>query len=246
MIFTEKYTTRWHDTDADRRVRITQMLVYMQETSNFHMESCGPSLDALRDEQGLAFILSKIRMSVYKQLYAFENIEIQTWTCPNHGFAIPRFYRIVRGTDVIAEADSTWALLDLKSGRLVKGDEGMKYYSFENTDPSPIEVPQRFKLPANVSLEHMAKRSIVYSDLDYNMHMNNTKYTDMLCDHIPLSDVGKIKGVFLSYLNEAAYGDELDIHHALSDNVHYFRTVNGSGRACLEAMLILDSDGELK
>ena len=239
MIFTKKYTTRWHDTDADRRVRITQMLVYMQETSNFHMESCGLTLDRLRDEKKLAFLLSKIRMSVYKPLYAFEEIEVQTWTCDNHGFAIPRFYRIVRDGEVIAEADSTWALMDLEAMRLVKGDILSDIYSFENEPSSPLEVPQRFKLPSGTALDSIGERKIVYSDLDYNMHMNNTKYTDMLCDFIPMEQVGKVKGVFLSYLNEAAFGDTLDIRHLFADGTHYFRTVNSEGKTCLEAELIL-------
>lgn len=240
MVFTQKYTTKWHDTDADRRVRITQMLVYMQETSNIHMESCGPSLDRLRDENKLAFLLSKIRMSIYKPLYAFEDIEVQTWTCDNHGFAIPRFYRIVRNGEVIADADTTWALMDLDGMRLVKGDILADIYDFENEPADSIDVPQRFKLPAGAVLEDIGERRIVYSDLDYNMHMNNTKYTDMLCDLIPIEHVGRIKGVFLSYLNEAAFNDTLDIRHVFADGTHYFRTVGREGKTCLEAELILN------
>ena len=98
MIFKEKRLTRWHDTDASRRVRITSMLTYMQEASNHHMESCGMSLDELRDKKGLAFLLSKTRMSIYRPLYAFEEIDVETWTCAGHGLSIPRFYRIKRAT----------------------------------------------------------------------------------------------------------------------------------------------------
>lgn len=240
MIFTQKYVTKWHDTDAERRVRITQMLVYMQETSNHHMESCGPSLDRLRDENKLAFLLSKIRMKIYKPLYAFENIEVQTWTCKGHGFAISRFYRIVRNGEVIADADTVWALLDLESRRLVKEDVLDGIYSFENEETVQLDVPLRFKLPADAALESIGERKIVYSDLDYNMHMNNTKYTDMLCDFIPIEDVNRVGGVFLSYLNEAAFGDTLDVRHVFADGTHYFRTVGEAGKTCLEAELILN------
>ena len=57
MIFSEKFTTKWHDTDAFRRVRPTQMLVYMQEVSNHHMSACGISLDELRDKIKLNHVL---------------------------------------------------------------------------------------------------------------------------------------------------------------------------------------------
>lgn len=240
MIFTKSYVTRWHDTDAERRVRITQMLVYMQETSNAHLEDCGISLDRLRDEKHLAFILSKIRMKIYAPLYAFENIEVQTWTCKGHGFSIPRFYRILRDGELIADADTVWALVDVDTKRIVSEDALSGIYDFENENTVPLDLPLRFKLPKDKSVSSIGMRRIVYSDLDYNRHMNNTKYPDMLCDFIPATDVGRIRGVFLSYLGEAAFGDTLDVRHLFSEKTHYFRTVNQDGKVCLEAELILE------
>lgn len=239
MIYTEKIQTRWHDTDAYRTVRPTSLLVYMQETSNHHMEKYGMSLDELRDKKHLAFILSKTRMVIYRPLYAFENIEVQTWTCPEHGLSIPRCFRILRGNDIIAEADTTWALSDLDSKRLIRGSE-CDVYSFEDESMLSLDMPMRFKLPHEIELECVGTRRIVYSDLDYNMHMNNTKYPDMLCDFIPNEDIGRIRGILLSYVNEAAFGDELKILRAYADGAYYFRTVsNKTGNTCLEAHITL-------
>ena len=50
MKYTVNYTTRWHDTDACRRVRPSALLVYMQETSNQHVSSLGTSLDELHEQ----------------------------------------------------------------------------------------------------------------------------------------------------------------------------------------------------
>ena len=242
MIYSEKHVTRWHDTDASRIVRPTAMLMYMQETSNHHMESCGLSLDELRDKKNLAFILSKTRMALHGSLSAFEEIEVQTWTCQGHGLAIPRFYRILKGNSVIAEADTTWALMDIESRRLLRWDE-CDAYSFENEEPATLDIPARFRLPKDVELENIGNRRIVYSDLDYNMHMNNTKYTDMLCDFLPIEETGRIRGIFLSYLNEAAFGDELDILRGWHDGAYYFRTVSKlTQKTCLEAQLILSNE----
>lgn len=239
MIFTKKYTTKWHDTDAERRVRATQMLVYMQETSNHHMRACGPDLDKLRDEYGLAFLLSKIRFEIYEPLYAFENIEVDTWTCPARGYSILRFYRIRKGEKTIAVADTTWALMNLNEMTLVTGEALDGIYDFQNDLPIELDVPKRFKLPTDYSLERIGTRKIRYSDLDYNMHMNNTKYPDMLCDFMPIEQTKRIRGFLLSYVNEAAFGDELEINHTFCDGTHYFRTTKGENKTCLEAMVIL-------
>ena len=237
MIFKLNYVTRWHDTDAQRIVRPTQLLVFMQETSNHHLKALGTDLDKLRDEQGLAFLLSKIRLAIYKPLYAFEEITVETWTTESRGFSFNRFFRIKRGEDVIAAADTTWALISLKTGELCKADS--VDFSFEHEPAIDIGLPPRFRVPKTELLEYIGDRKIVYSDLDYNMHMNNTRYADMLCDFMPYDKISSIKGISLSYLHEAAFGNIIKVFCKEDGNKLDFRTVNEDGRVCLEAEIIL-------
>lgn len=238
MKYFQSYRTRWHDTDATRHLRPSQLLVYMQETSNEHVSHIGMTLDELRDQKHLAFILSKIRIAFYRPLSAFEDIEVRTWTTPSRGYSSGRCFQIVRGEEVIAEADSTWALIGTEDRQLHKPEE--TGYPFEDEAPLVLDVPQRVRFPADVPLETVGKRPIVYSDLDYNMHMNNTRYPDMLCDFLPLEAVGRIRGMTLSYLHEAAYGDTMTVLCAKTDGAYFFRTVNGQGIPCLEAQIVLE------
>ena len=238
MRYSEGYQTRWHDTDSERRVRPSQLLVYMQETSNQHVSSLGTSLDELRDQKHLGFILSKLRLAIHKPLSAFEEIRVETWTNPARGFSAGRSFRILRGDEVIAEADSTWALIGTEDLRLHKPEEAG--YAFEDEAPVALDLPSRIRIPADCTLEPVAERTIVYSDLDYNMHMNNTRYPDMLCDYLPIGEVPAIRGFCLSYLREASYGDKLTVLRGKKDGVWYFRTVGGEGNVCLEAMLLSD------
>ena len=237
MIFQENHTTRWHDTDAFRRVTPTQMLVYMQEASNHHMDSVGMPLDTLRDEKRLAFILSKMRLAIYAPLYAYEDIEVQTWTCPSRGFASNRDFRILRGNEVIAEAESIWALVDLANGKLCRGDAAE--YAFEDEAPLALPLPSRFRFPEGAEPAVIGTRRIVYSDLDYNGHMNNTHYPDMLCDFLPTEVHGNVRGMTLSYLHEAALGDTITLLGVQHDDTYYIRTHNESGKVCLEAQILV-------
>lgn len=237
MIFSQKFTTRWHDTDAERRVRPTQLLMYMQETSNSHLESLNCNLDRLRDEKKLAFILSKTRLAINMPLYAYEEITASTWTCESRGFAFSRFYEIRRGNDLIASADTTWALVSLEDKQLRKVDSFA--LGSEHEAPIDIGIPPRFRVPKPEAMELLGERRIVYSDLDYNMHMNNTKYADMLCDFMPYEEIGNIRGISLSYLHEAAFGDTIKVFCHREDKKYGFRTVNGDGITCLEAEILL-------
>ena len=237
MKFVKEYTTRWHDTDATRIVRPTQLLVYMQETSNAHLDSTGHNLDRLRDEHSLAFLLSKTKIALYAPLYAHEDIRVETFTAESRAFGFNRYYRILRGNEVIAAADTTWALIDLNSRQLCKADAFD--FGFEHEPSLDIGLPPRFRVPHTDELELLGERRIVYSDLDYNMHMNNTRYADMLCDFMPLEDIPKIKGISLSYLHEAAFGDVIKIYAKKSDGRYSFRSVNQNGVTCLEAEVLI-------
>ena len=53
MKYTHRFQVKWHDTDANREVRPSQVLMYMQETANLQLRHHGISLDDLRDRHGL-------------------------------------------------------------------------------------------------------------------------------------------------------------------------------------------------
>ena len=234
MKHTENFTVKWHDTDAHRTVRPSEILVYMQECANLQLEHAGLSLDALRDEKKLAFILSKIKIIFHKKLYAYDKISVRTWTCESRGFTFVRCFDIHRGDELIAEAISFWALVDLKDRRLVKNED------FDlGVEPDPaldIAVPRRIK-PASAEFSLVGTRDIRYSDIDYNMHMNNTKYPDMLCDFMPIDKVERISEMTLEFLRESALGATLSFLCAVEDRDLYFKTVNSAQDVCLSAKI---------
>ena len=62
-------------------------------------------------------------------------------------------------------------------------------------------------------------RTVRFSQLDRNGHMNNTRYLDWLADLLP-SDFHashKVQEFTLCYLNEAKEGEEISLHYTLSD-----------------------------
>lgn len=244
MKFTYHYTTRWHDTDAKREVRPSQILAYMQETSNYHIASSGMSLDELRDRHGLAFLLSQITMRMYLPLHTGEEIDVQTWICESRGLRFLRCFRILRGEDVIAEAFTVWALMNLHEGKLLPVTAFP--YNIEPDAPLGAEFMGRVRLPSLDQMQEIGTRKIVYSDIDYNGHMNNTRYPDMLCDFTPDMDKRRAVGVTLSFLNEATFGHTLKVcrlERPLPETIashgaeYCYRTIDTDGKICLEAIL---------
>ena len=237
MKYTEKMKVRWHDTDAYRYVRPSEILVYMQETANRQLDNAGLSLDNLRDTKKLAFILSKIKLVFHKQLFAYDEIDARTWTCDSRGYTFNRCFDIHKNGELVAEAISFWALIDLNEKKLVRSDNFS--LGVENDKLLDISVPRRIK-PPEEEPTLLGTRNIRYSDIDYNMHMNNTRYPNMLCDFMPIDKIPKIREMTLEFLHESAFGDTLTFYGTTKDGRYYFKTVNESQDTCLVAEVITE------
>ena len=247
MKFTYKTKTNWHDTDANRTVRPSKIVEYMQETANRQCESSSLPLDRLRDEKGLAFILGSISINIYKPLHAFEDIEVRTWCKESKSYIFNRYFDITRDGEVIAEASSAWVLIDIQSKSMVRASAHeelwREFYYDEPIEPSVL-LPKA-RISKDAELYEVGKRKIVYSDIDYNLHMNNTRYPDMVCDHLKeMTDREKAYRVFamsLSYIKESSLGATLTVTRGSmrEDGTIDVRTLNEAGESCLEALVRL-------
>lgn len=239
MKYTEIMKVRWHDTDASRHVRPSEILVYMQETANRQLDSAGLSLDELRDTKKLAFILSKIKLVFHKPLFAYDSIDARTWTCDSRSYTFNRCFDIHKDGELVAEAVSFWALIDLDEKKLVRSDNFS--LGVEPDEMLEINVPRRIRPPEAQDITILGKRDIRYSDIDYNMHMNNTRYPDMLCDFMPIDEIPKIREMTLEFVHESAFGDTLTFYGANKDGRYYFKTVNEANDTCLVAEVITEN-----
>jgi acyl-ACP thioesterase len=220
----------------------------MQETANRQCESSGLPLEKLRDEKGLAFILGALSINIYKPLHAYEEIEVRTWCKEAKSYIFMRYFEILRGGELIAEASSTWVLIDLNTKNMVRACNydffGDKFYYDEPVDPS-ILLPKA-RISKDAAMREVGKRKIMYSDIDYNMHMNNTHYPDMICDYLE-EMTGEVpcfvSAMSLSYLKESPLGATLTITRGEKneDRVIEMRTLNEAGEICLEAVVKLET-----
>ncbi len=239
MKFSCDYSIRWHDTNANREITPSAVLTLMQETTNKHIQCYYPNIEYVRDELHQAFILSKLYMRFYRPAYAYENVRVETWTgTESRGFTFWRSFRVMRGDEVIADALTLWALLDTETHRLLPVNRFE--CNFVDEPSIDIKMPRRIAYPTDAELGCVGTRKIVYGDIDYNLHMNNTHYPNMLVDNLPCPEHLRVKEMVLSFLRGAQYNDEIKLLRACRGDEFYFKTLDGAGNACLEAYLLTE------
>lgn len=202
MIFSAPFTVNFHDTDLAARMRPSATLMYMQETANLHLNAYGPTMDELRTG-GRAFLLSRIRLVIHRALPAYTPIEAQTWiNNQDHGFSFNRYHRIMAGGEVTAEAVTVWALVNLADRRPLRASEFSYHFTARPRLISTCRAVSGFP----VSQRRSGERRVVYSDCDYNGHINNTRYPDLLCDFLPTGETRWAADLVINFLSEAAAG----------------------------------------
>jgi len=234
MRHTENFTVKFHETDLNKRVSPSKALMLMQECANMQMEKYGPSLGTLM-QQGMIFVVSRHMMNFYLPIYEYDKITVEAWTCPSHGYTFRRNLQILKDGKLAADTSSLWALYDTNEEKLVRVDN-LKY-NFDHDEQIFADPPQRIK--PTCDFISVGKRKIVYSDVDCNRHMNNTKYPDMLCDYIDGIENMTVKQCYIYYVHEAPLHEVLDINisHAENDNHYYFKTIKQNGEVNAQAFI---------
>lgn len=212
----ERYRYFWnltvpeYDCDPRLRLRASALLRYIQTVSGEHLNSIGISYERLFEE-GFVFVVAATALKIHRCPMANENITVSTAPLLSDKGA-----HMLRETVVdsdkgerLAECQMNWALIDSHSGRLCRASD------------FPHELPllqgewEPFFDPRKVRIKPVCKQSTVrpvrLSDLDRNLHMNNTVYADILLDCFGeeyLASNG-VDTMFIRYHLQARAGDEL-------------------------------------
>jgi acyl-ACP thioesterase len=152
-----------------------------------------------------------------------------------HGLAFPRRFEMLRDGEIVARAMSQWAMVRICDRALLRVDEAPLCFG----DEPEIETatPLRHRAPRELVFETVGERRIGYADLDYNLHMNNTKYPDTVCDFLPDPLGTRVTGMSLSYQREAAFGDLLTVERATDGAGNFYVRTKKDGAVCLEALV---------
>ena len=237
MKWTQEYKLGAAETDINSIASPSVILRYMQDSSNSQMSALKPSYEELI-ERGLSFILSKITVSLYGTLKAHESFTGETWACPSKGVTFNRCYRIMKDGNIIAEAASVWALIDVNERKLRRVSD--VDFNYGEDAPLELDAPTRFRIPSEVELTLAGERLVEYADCDLNGHMNNTRYPDIFCSYITSMKNVRPAKMSINFVSEAPLGDSIKIYTGFYDDAYYVRTVREDGKVNAEAEIILE------
>ncbi len=201
--------------DQFGRLKTSRILAFLQEVAGDHSAILGTDQKALTDKN-LFWAVIRHRVQITRLPGSGEKLRLETWPMPTTRTAYPR------STIAYDEAGnecfrsiSLWILMDAGTRAMVlPGKSGVEVAGLlrgcELQVPSSI-VPKEM---ANVQT-----RTVRYTDLDINGHMNNCRYPDWVDDLLPGAFHARheIRELTLCYMSEVREKEDVSLHFDLTD-----------------------------
>ena len=193
--------------NAARNLRLSSLLHFLQDvaTEGADYLGIGPKTTF---PMGYLWVISRMEIDVIRMPKYQETIDIYTYPGKTLGFFYPRHFVVYdRKGEIIIRAASVWALIN-KDTRNVEMRNKFPSLIGESHDG---ELPRPARLAALKDDPILEKRTVRYSDVDLNGHLNNIKYVEMI-DDLESGEVHAsraLKHVLLNYEKELREGDEL-------------------------------------
>ena len=215
-IYTQYFDITDNCVDRFGRLKPSTLLFFAQEVAGRHFDRIAMTYDQLM-EKGMFWAIIRQRVAITRLPVSGEKIRVETWPMPNTRVAFPRHVAAYdeNGKELF-RCISLWVLMDAQSRAMVlPGKSGIALPGTANGN----ELPPPASLPARQLLNHRS-RSVCFTDLDRNGHMNNTKYLDWIADLLPseFHQAHSPSEFTVCYLSEAREGQELTLSWEFSED----------------------------
>lgn len=208
-IYRQNFTLDDMCVDCFGRIKLSAILYYAQEVAGHHSELLGTDYDTLAARR-LFWAVTRHRVQISRLPVLGETVTVETWPMPTTRVAYPRsMIAFDRQGNELFRSISLWVLMDLDQRTMVlPGKSGVTVSG--TLTGSELAVPHSLQ-PR--SMANTAARTVTYSCLDRNGHMNNTYYLDWVDDLLPSAFHGchTPREFTVCYLNEAREGNRVHL-----------------------------------
>ncbi len=183
LLTVKEYEIHYYEVGFNKEANITTIINLFQDVFVFQLENIGMGLGYL-DDHSITWMVLKWDIQIFKKPIYGEKIKIKMYP-----ISLKKFYMYIRyqvlneNGEILAEAVSSWMLIDTMKGKPQKITEELySLYGLTLDDNVPIPID---KINLTGELELKKTYNVGYSDIDTNGHANNSKYISWALNAIP-------------------------------------------------------------
>ena len=225
-MYQEKFVVKPDEVDSFGEIKISKLMWHMQNVAGEHARKLKIDRDVLiKDNNIWVVVRYDIRINHLPKLK--EKYIISTHPGETKGFMFPRFFQVYdKHGNLLVNISSTWVVVNFDTRRIILHpfkDVSLPVESDKNDLEMPVKVSE--DAPNLVS-----KRLTKESELDINMHINNTFYYDYVLDihNNEFYKNNRVSRILLNYEKEITHPSEIEIYSSNNNPEVVIGKVNGN------------------
>lgn len=225
------------EVDVHGDCRPAALLSFFQDLATDHAAALHMDRDYLMADYHAIWMLVRVWYRLSRPLRMGEEVTIRTWHRGAGGLIVYRDFDLYVDGVPVGEAVSAWVVADVESRKMLRPG------SVQNIAMSPVPDTVKDKqlrlIRAPKDRRFIYTKTIRFSDLDINGHMNNTKYADVMLDALTPEELKDrfIAELQLNYSRECLAGEAMDIARVMGEDSCYIDGCSADGTRRFETIL---------
>ena len=203
--------------DVNGRWQPGSIFRVMQEVSGAHAEGFGLGRQPLMDA-GIAWVLSRASLQMDEYPCYGQTVTVKTWPTKGRHAFFPRHYTFEVDGREIGRSTTLYVLMDIAERKMAHPSR-LPGQLPEYDISAPLPTPGAIALPDCEPVNSI--HAVRYTDLDFNGHVNNTRYMDWFADcfdwqehqHMELAEAT------VHYLQEIRPGEQVNLQLRRDGNI---------------------------
>lgn len=209
--YKQNFLVGYGEVDEHNKLKLSSLLNFFQDVATMHSKTLGYGTSECM-ELGIGWLLLSWHVRMYSYPEGDTNIEIRTWSRGIKGIHAARAYEVFdEKGNLLAEADSIWALVDIKAKKPIRPLAGMAE-AYSAIEKMPFEN-EKIKIAEPTKIDNEIELKVQRRDIDTNRHCNNTKYIEYAIETIPDEIYLKrhIEELEIVYKKQVVYNESINV-----------------------------------
>ncbi len=217
-IYRKKHMIQVSDVDFSKKLKLSTLFIYFQDLATEHSEILGKGRNVLQKDN-LIWVLASARADVKRYPVWGESIFVETWPLQPDKINFERDFLVYDENDnIIIKAVTNWVIIDINSRRLKRAKALNS--EFPEVDRERAIDCKLDRINTRSDTEESYRKTVGYSDIDMNEHLNNSKYLDYIMDCFSIEEHKNYfsKSIEIHYIHEALPGDTLILRKGIDES----------------------------
>ena len=209
-MYKEKFVVQKDEVDSFGEIKISKLMWHMQNVAGEHAIKLKIDRDILMKDNNI-WVVVRYDMKINRLPKFKEKYVITTHPGETKGFMFPRFFQVYdKHGNLLVNISSTWVVVNFDTRRIILRPFKDINLPVEH-DPNDLEVPSKVNEEASNLVN---KRLTKESELDINIHINNTFYYDYILEihDAEFYKENKVSRILLNYEKEITHPSEIEIY----------------------------------